>query len=80
MSLCIPLILMMISCTLVQKYSELETYTEELVPALQQLDCYVCIHSLSSLRNAVREGQRNCDRTWYVSLYNEYAPPFPTTY
>ena len=67
---------MLIGCTLVQMYSELETYTEELFPTFQLWDCYVCIHSLSSLRNAVREGRRNWDRAWYVSFYNEYSPLF----
>ena len=66
---------MLIGCTLVQMYSVLERYTEELVPAWQS-DCYVWIRSLSSLRNTIREGQRNCDRTWSVSFYNEYNPPF----
>ena len=70
-SLCTPL---MIGCTLVQMYSELETYIEELVPASQQSDCFVCIQSLRPELNADEEGWRYCDRTGYVSFCHEYAP------
>ena len=67
---------MWISCTLVQMYSELETYTEKLVPILWQSGCFVCIHSLSSAQNAIGEGWRKCERTGYVSFYNKYAHLF----
>ena len=71
---------MLISCTLVQMYSVLETYTEEPVPASWQSDCFVCIHSLSPVLNAVGEGRRNCDKMGMFPFVMSMPPPFPTAY